>query len=126
MGKKEVLVLDADKNQSKNLSDLLRKHHYHPVALNSLEDFESFEKEHKCRALIINLDNVSVTNKVLRELKRKQPLLNIIALSERQFHPELQEAIRDQISVCLRKPVDSDDLVFWLKSTFENNDRPAA
>ena len=50
--------------------------------------------------------------------------MNIIALSERQFHPELEEAIRDHISVCLATPVESDELFYWLKSVFENNVGP--
>jgi DNA-binding NtrC family response regulator len=125
MGKKEVLVLDADKNQTKRLTDLLEDHRYSPKPLNSLVEFESYTKDHECRALILNLDNMAVTNKILRGLKQKKPRLNIIALSERQFHPELEESIRDYISVCLAKPLDSDELIYWLKSIFENNDRPA-
>ncbi len=124
MGKKEVLVLDADRNQLESLSDLLTAHQYHPVALNALDNFENDTAKTECRTLILNLDNVSVTNKAIRELKRKKPWLNIIALSERQFHPELEEAIREHISVCLAKPVDSDELLYWLKSIFENNEIP--
>lgn len=126
MGNKEVLLLDADENQSKSLSDLLANYEYRTIALNSMAHFESHAKVHDCRALILNLDNVAVTNRILRELKRKKPQLNIIALSGRQFHPELEEAIRDYISVCLAKPVDADELIFWLKSVFENNDGPSA
>lgn len=121
MGNEEVLVLDTDENQSKGLTDLLVNHQYRPIALNSLVDFEGYTKDHECRVLILNLDNVAVSNKILRDLKHKKPLLNIIALSERQFHPELEEAIRDHISVCLAKPVDSDELLYWLKTVFENN-----
>lgn len=125
MEEQEVLVLDTDEIQSRSLSNLLAKHHYHPVTLNSLENFENEETKTEYRALVLNLDNVPVTNKVVRELKRKKPQLNIIALSGLQFHPELEEAIREHISVCLATPVDSDELLYWLKSIFENNDRPS-
>jgi CheY-like chemotaxis protein len=70
----------------------------------------------------LNLDNISVTNKTLRDLKRKKPLINIIAHSKRQFHPELEEALREYISVCLAEPVDTEELGYWLKSVFENNE----
>jgi hypothetical protein len=72
----------------------------------------------------LNLDNIRVTNRELRDLKRKKPLTNIIGLSERQFHPELEEAFREYISVCLKQPLDSDELVYWLRSIFENNGVP--
>jgi DNA-binding NtrC family response regulator len=80
--------------------------------------------ESDCRAIILNLDNVSVTNKSLKQIKRKNPSLNIIAFSERQFHPELEEALREYISVCLAMPVDPDELTYWLKAIYENNEKP--
>ena len=75
-----------------------------------------------CRAVVLNLDNISVTNRALRDLKRKKPSINIIAHSKRQFHPELEEALREYISVCLAKPVDTEELVYWLKTVFENSE----
>jgi DNA-binding NtrC family response regulator len=122
--KKEILVLDPDERQRRNLRDLLTDHDYTTISMNSLVNMDQYIEENDCRALIMNLDNVAVTNKVFRELKRKKPLLNIIALSKRQFHPELEEALREYISVCLAKPVDSDELVYWLKTIFENDQTP--
>ena len=122
--KKEILVLDPDERQSRNLRDLLTDHDYTTISMNSLVNMDQYIEENDCRALIMNLDNVAVTNKVFRELKRKKPLLNIIALSKRQFHPELEEALREYISVCLAKPVDLDELVYWLKTIFENDQTP--
>ena len=119
--KKEILVLDPDERQSRNLRDLLTDHDYTTISMNSLINMDQYIAENDCRALILSLDNVAVTNKIFRELKRKNPLLNIIALSKRQFHPELEEALREYISVCLAKPVDSDELVYWLKTIFEND-----
>ena len=121
--KKEILVLDPDERQRRNLRDLLADHDYTTISMNSLVNMDLYIEENDCRALIMNLDNVAVTNKIFRELKRKNPLLNIIALSKRQFHPELEEALREYISVCLAKPVDSDELVYWLKTIFENDQK---
>ena len=122
--KKEILVLDPDERQSRNLRDLLTDHDYTTISMNSLVNMGHYIEENDCRALILNLDKVAVTNKVFRELKTKKPLLNIIALSKRQFHPELEEALREYISVCLAKPVDSDELVYWLKTIFEDDQTP--
>ena len=122
--KKEVLVLDSDEQQSRNLCDLLTAYEYTAISMNSLVNMDQYIEENDCRALILNLDKVAVTNKVFRELKTKKPLLNIIALSKRQFHPELEEALREYISVCLAQPVDSDELVYWLKTIFENDQTP--
>jgi DNA-binding NtrC family response regulator len=118
--KKEVLVLDPDKRQSQNLCDLLTAHDYTAITMNSLVNIDRYIEKNDCRALILNLDKLSVTNKVFRELKRKMPLINIVTLSKRQFHPELEDALRNYISVCLTKPLDPDELFYWLRSIFEN------
>ncbi len=118
---KEVIVLDADTTQSQNLVAYLKANAYTATSMSSLANMDQYVAETDCRAVILNLDNISVTNKILRELKRKKPLINIIAHSKRQFHPELEEALREYISVCLVDPVDTEELGYWLKSLYENN-----
>jgi DNA-binding NtrC family response regulator len=122
--KKEVVVLDTDQKQGNNLCRLLANHQYGTAPLSSLKALDDYLEQSECRALIMNLDNISVTNKILKQLKAKKPLINIIAVSERQFHPELEEALREYISVCLAKPVDTDELMYWLKTIFENDNKP--
>ena len=122
MNEKEVIVLDADTTQSQNLVAFLKDNAYTATPMNSLANMDQYMAETDCRAVVLNLDNISVTNKTLRDLKRKKPLINIIAHSKRQFHPELEEALREYISVCLAEPVDTEELGYWLKSVFENNE----
>ena len=121
---KEVVVLDTDKKQCKSLCGLLTDHEYMSIPMTSLTSMHQHLRESDCRAIILNLDNVSVTNKSLKQLKRENPSVNIIAFSERQFHPELEEALREYISVCLAKPVDPDELTYWLKTIYDNNEKP--
>jgi len=121
---KEVVVLDTDKKQCKSLCDLLTDHEYLSTAMSSYIKMDHYLDDSDCRAIILNLDNVLVTNKSLKQLKRKNPSVSIIAFSERQFHPELEEALREYISVCLAKPVDPDELTYWLKTIYENNEKP--
>ena len=121
---KEVVVLDTDKKQCKSLCDLLTDHEYLSTAMSSYIKMDHYLDDSDCHAIILNLDNVLVTNKSLKQLKRKNPSVSIIAFSERQFHPELEEALREYISVCLAKPVDPDELTYWLKTIYENNEKP--
>jgi DNA-binding response OmpR family regulator len=69
--KKEILVLEPDEQQSRNLCDFLTDHDYTTISMNSLVNMDQYIEEKDCRALILNLDNVAVTNKVFRELKKK-------------------------------------------------------
>ena len=122
MKEKEVIVLDADTTQNQNLVAYLNDNAYTATPMNSLTNMDQYMAETDCRAVVLNLDNISVTNKILRDLKRKKPTINIIAHSKRQFHPELEESLREYISVCLAEPVDTDELDYWLKTVFDNNE----
>ncbi len=119
--KNEVVVLDANQTQSQIICNMLESHSYKTVSLNSLTDLNGYMEQSPCRAVILNLDSISVTNKILKQLKAKNPLTSIIGISERQFHPELAESLREYISVCLTEPVDADELIYWLKTVFDNN-----
>ena len=122
MDKNRIAVLDADEKQSKNLCTFLADHNYETTQIKSMTDMAGHLGVSEYRVIILNLDNMAVNNKTFKELKRKKPSLKIIAYSQRRFHPELEEALREYISVCLAKPVDLDELIYWLKSVFENNE----
>ena len=124
MKEKEVIVLDTESNQSQSLIAYLNENAYSANQLKSLTHIYRYMEQTDCRAVVLNLDNISVTNKILRDLKRKNPSINIIAHSKRQFHPELEESLREYIAVCLAEPIDTDELGYWLKSVFENNEIP--
>ena len=115
-----VVVLDADKKQCNTLCALLTDSSYQTTRTSMLSELEQQLEQHDCQTAIVNLDNTSLTNKNFRALKQKKPEMSIIALSERQFHPELEESLREYISVCLATPIDSDELFYWLNSIFEH------
>ncbi len=122
MKEKEVIVLDADTTQSQKLVVFLKDNAYTATPMNSWANMDRYVTETDCLAVVLNLDNIAVTNKMLRDLKRKKPSISIVANSKRQFHPELEEALREYISVCLDEPVDTEELGYWLKSFFENSE----
>ena len=122
MNEKEVIVLDTDTTQSQNLVAFLNDTAYTATPMNSLANMGQYMAETGCLAVVLNLDNIPVTNKMLKDLKRKNPSINIIAYSKRQFHPELEESLREYISVCLAEPVDTDELGYWLRTVYENNE----
>ena len=119
-----IVVVDADEEQCKELRAILAHEHYRITTLHSLLNLEESIHEGTCRAVILDLDTVPVGNRALRELKRKNPEVFIICLSKRKFHPELEEAISRHIYACLGKPVDPDELVYLLRSIYENDADP--
>ena len=118
---KAIVVVGADNKQTRELLTQLQRWKYQTVAVHSLADLTQYVQKSSCRAVIIDLDNLPVVENFFRDLKEMYPSLNIMGLSSRSFHPELEEAISNYIFACLRKPVDTDELSYLLKSIYEND-----
>ena len=117
--KKKIVVLDTDAAECQQLSSLLSS--FSVTFTHSLPQLQQHLSGSDCHVMLIDLDTVSIDNRALVQIKRQHPKIEIITKSERTFHPELEEALRSHILACLAKPLDFDELIFWLKSIFENN-----
>jgi DNA-binding NtrC family response regulator len=115
-----IIVVGADEAESKALCAALKSENCHTIPLHSLMDLEKMIQETASGVVILDLDTLPVDNRFIRHLKRQKEKIYIIGLSSRPFHPELQEAVSTHIYACLGKPVDTDELLYWLKSIDEN------
>lgn len=122
--KKNILVLNANTKECQTLCALLDKHHFATAAVDSIEKIENIKMANECIAAILDLDTIPVSNRNLKELSEKYPQIPVLCISAKRFHPELQDAIRNHVYACLNKPVDPDELLYWLKS-MEKNDANA-
>jgi DNA-binding NtrC family response regulator len=97
----------------------------------SLNDFSSLveaktaiENSPKPRnAVLVDFDGLKIRNSLLHIFRRGLPDTYIIGISAKYFHPELEESLREHTYACLSKPVDPDELRFFLRSIFEDEDR---
>jgi DNA-binding NtrC family response regulator len=111
-----ILIVDADKGHCAELRGILQNHQHTVVCTDSIAKLERLLDRTGSHVLILDLDTLPVGNRVFRDLKKKNPKLSIIALSSRPFHPELKEAMAGYIYACLNKPVDPDELGYWVKA----------
>jgi DNA-binding response OmpR family regulator len=115
-----IIVVDANETESEALRAVLEHDNYPAIALTTLEDLEERIQETACGVIIMDLDTLPVDNRFIRYLKRQKDNVYIIGLSSRPFHPELEEAVSTHLYACLGKPVDTDELLYWLKSIDKN------
>ena len=122
--KKKIVVLDAGPKSSSELSNILNSKNYPytvKTALSSLE--EAFESDQYV-AVILDIDSIPVDNRTIRDLAINYPGVCFLCTSKDRFHPELKDAICYHIYACLNKPVDPDELLFWIKSIYEEEKIP--
>lgn len=114
--KEAILVVDGDEAKCRKLCNGLEWANYATIALHSLVNLEREIVETGRQVVILDFDTLPVNNRLFRTLRTKNPGVCIIGLSRRPYHPELEEAMSRHVYACLAKPVDEEELLFWLKS----------
>lgn len=117
--KKKILVVSSNVQESKSLCDLLNQHHFLSGTADSIQELKNILRQGDYTSVILDLDTMPFSNRNLKELSIKYPNVTILFISKKRFHPELQNAIQNYIYACLNKPVDPDELLFWIKSIYE-------
>ena len=116
-----VLIVSGQSNaDSRGILNLMQGKGYRCVVMASLNDLENRSETADYLLLIIDVDSVTVNNRVVRDLKLKYHDIEFLCISGQSFHPDLQDAISNHFYACLSKPVDSEELFYWLKCIREN------
>jgi DNA-binding NtrC family response regulator len=119
MGKLNVAVADADIRHCREICGLLEQAGIPVGQVSSLEDLSEHLKREQVGVLIVDLDTLPVNNSFFRSLKKQYPNLHILCLSSRPYHPDLEEAMGAHICASLAKPLNSEELFYWLKAIAE-------
>ncbi|MCL4502183.1 MAG: response regulator [Deltaproteobacteria bacterium] len=119
MGILRVAVVDADVQYCRELCALLEEANVPVAPLYSLKDLPEHLRKEQVGVLMVDLDNLPVNNNFFRSLKKRYPNLHILCLSSRSHHPGLEEAMGAHICASLTKPLNSEELFYWLKAIAE-------
>jgi DNA-binding NtrC family response regulator len=113
---KSVVVLDADKEQCLKLCAMLDEWEYRATPMHSLSHLEGYMQSETCSVVIMDIDTVPVDNRTIRNLRGRNPEVFLLCLSKDRLHPELNEALSSHIFACINRPIDEDELFYWLRS----------
>jgi DNA-binding NtrC family response regulator len=113
---KLILIVSQNQLEAIELSAMMVERNYASDILLSLEELASRLGSNDVTAVFIDVDSVSVDNRYIRDLTLKHPSVYFFCISRDRFHPELKDAICYHIYACLNKPVDPDELRFFLDS----------
>jgi DNA-binding NtrC family response regulator len=115
-----VVVVDADENQCHELCSVLKEGNYPTTSLHSLLDLQAYIRKESRAVIIMDIDTIHIDNRTIKEIVLKNPGTYFLCLSRDRFHPHLKDAICYHIYACINKPVDFEELFYWLKSIYEH------
>jgi DNA-binding NtrC family response regulator len=119
MQKPLVLMVTGDRQDGKRFCGLLGAMHYNARMLTSLEELHMCLQEASEVAVILDLDTIAADKQFFRTLHRSHPRLHILGISSLAYHPGREEVI-GSLYACLVKPLDTEELGYWLKTIAEN------
>jgi len=117
--------MSADLEESNGISFLLKDADFSTHSVASPAELKKKMIEASFMAVIMDIDSVAIDNRTIREIALNFPAIPFLCLSKERFHPDLKDSIRDHIYACLTKPIDPDELGYWLKCIREDDRSPA-
>ncbi|MFQ5453502.1 MAG: hypothetical protein ACE5D6_04875 [Candidatus Zixiibacteriota bacterium] len=119
--KSPVIVVDSDTKQNSEFCQLLHKNGYTYVSLTSIPELEKALMRKSAPAVIIDIDTVEIAGRDICRFTENFLQTYFFAVSAHAFHPELENAIGHCIYACLSRPIDPDEILFWLESISKNH-----
>lgn len=120
-----VLIVNANQKEAKGIGDLLRPAGYTPSIIDNLEGIENAVAANDCLVVLLDLDSLKVSNRAVRRITLKLPRVSFLCTSRKPFHPELEDAIGLHFYACMQKPIDPDELIYWMKCIHHNTEEKA-
>lgn len=113
-------VVDGDIQYSQEVCALLEQVSIPATPFYALAGLAEFLRTEQTGVLIVDLDTMPVDNNFFRKIKKQNPGLHILCLSSSKHHPGLKEAMGSYIYASLAKPLNSEELFYWLKTISES------
>ena len=103
------------------ISRLLQETDYIAQTVGSPAELRNWLTEKGAMAVILDIDSVLVDNRTIRALVSAFPTIAFLCVSKERYHPQLGDSIRNHIYACLAKPIDPDELRYWLRCIREDD-----
>ncbi len=110
-----VILISKNSKELNEIDAVLSKNKYRSHRIKGIENLDTALADISCNCVIMDLDLISIDNRIIRELTIQYPHIYFLCMSKDRFHPELKDAICNHIFACLTKPLDYDELLYWLK-----------
>lgn len=115
-----ILVIDPDKKTSQGFRQVLTRLPFTADIYDAIDRLPPELDIRRYQAVIIDLDDKTPSKTTFEAWRRHNKPLKILGISSKNFHPDLSEVIGQHLFACLKKPLDEEELVFFLNSILES------
>jgi DNA-binding NtrC family response regulator len=117
-----IAVVSTDRKLRDNLFSLLKNEHYKAALAGSITELEQLLGSGNYIAAIVDIDLLQISNRTIREISTHHPGLHFLCISTNRFHPDLKDAFASSIYACIQKPIDDDELLYFIRSIFKDSE----
>ncbi len=111
-----IALLSIDADEASLIAGILSGAGYRLLTVSSFDDVLQQLDLNAVKAILLDIDSLCLDNRAIRGFALRAPAKPLLCISRERFHPELAEAFVKHVYACLAKPVDHDELLYWLKS----------
>lgn len=113
--RKTVILISRASDELREMRQTLKENRYAVHVVENIESLNQALTNAIAECVILDLDALDVDNPTIRKLTIQFPQIYFLCISKNRFHPELKDAICYHIYACLTKPLDYDELLYWLR-----------
>lgn len=100
---------------AQDLRGIIEDGSYQAVVYTDLAELKKGLRNEIHTAAILDIDSVPLDSRTIRQITVEFPLVCFFCASRKRIHPELKDAICYHLFAALQKPVDPDELHYFLK-----------
>lgn len=109
-----VAVMGADAKDVAAICRTIEEGNYRTAICRDVDELKSLLTD-PCMAAILDIDSVPLDNRTIRSLTHSHSAICFLCISKERYHPDLKDAILHHLFACLHKPIDPDELHYFLK-----------
>jgi DNA-binding NtrC family response regulator len=115
-----TVLFQFSKEDAQDLTQAFLATGVNVLQCHSLSEWDMICSENRRGVTLLDLNNATISNRVLKDLRTKHPLIQMIGISSRSFHPELKESMQSYLYACVSKPVDVEEVMYLVQGIFRD------
>lgn len=113
--KKTVILISRATDELHEIRRILAENSYAAHVVENMAMLDQALTKKTANCTILDVDTLDIDNPAIRKLTLQYPQIYFLCMSRDRFHPKLKDAICYHIYACLTKPLDYDELLYWLR-----------